>query len=104
MTHLIELLVATSVAHKEGRAYCLDSQALEKLTRKVLAQSHPPAPEYEGDEFEIKMLREYISSDGSLKSIPSQQKKRAVILKPLAMDFERRVKYPEAQLNKILGR
>ena len=37
-------LAAAGLAHKEGNAYRLDSQALEKLTRQVLAQSHPPAP------------------------------------------------------------
>jgi DNA-binding transcriptional ArsR family regulator len=70
----LEQLVAAGLAHKEGEAYRLDSQALEKLTRRVLAQSHPPAPEYEGDEFSVKTLRAYISRDGALKSIPNQHK------------------------------
>ena len=104
VAHHLDVLMATGLAHKEGSSYRLDSQELEKLTRKVLAQSHPPAPEYEGDEFEVKTLRAYISRDGSLKSIPNQQKKLIVILKHLAKDFEPGVKYPEAQVNRILGR
>ena len=104
VAHHLEVLVAAGLAHKEGNAYRLDSQALEKLTRRVLAQSHPPAPEYEGDEFEVKTLRAYISRDGTLKSIPNQQKKLMVILKHLVKDFEPGVKYPEAQVNQILGR
>lgn len=70
----LEVLKATRLAHKAGTAYRLDSQALEKLIRRMLAQSHPPAPEFEGDEFKVKTLRAYISWDGNLKSIPSQQK------------------------------
>jgi hypothetical protein len=104
VAHHLEVLLDTGLAKKEGNAYRLDSQALEKLTRKVLAQSHLPSPEFEGDEFEVKTLRAYISRDGSLKSIPTQQKKLTVILKHMVKDFEPGVKYPEAQVNKILGR
>ncbi len=100
----LEVLVASGLAHQEGNTYRLDSQALEKLTRRVLAQSQPPAPEYEGDEFEVKILRSYLSRDGKLKSIPNQQKKLLVILKHMVKDFEPGVKYPEAQVNQILGR
>jgi biotin operon repressor len=100
----LEQLIQSGLAHKEGDAYRLDNQAFEKLTRKVLAQSHPPAPEYEGDEFEVKTLRGYISRDGTLKSIPTQQKKLMVILRYLAKDFKPGVKYPESQVNQILRR
>ncbi len=104
VAHHLEVLVDSELAHKEGSAYRLDSQTLEKLTRKVLAQSRPPAPVYEGDEFEVKTLRAYISRDGTIISIPTQQKKLSVILKHLVKDFEPGVEYPEAQVNKILGR
>jgi hypothetical protein len=70
----------------------------------MLAQAQPPALEYEGDEFEVKTLRAYLSHDGRLKSIPNQQKKLLVILKYMAKDFEPGVKYPEALVNQILGR
>jgi hypothetical protein len=98
----LEQLATTGLAHKEGNVYRLDSQALEKLTRQVLAQSHPPAPQYEGDEFEVKTLRAYISRDGTLKSIPTQHKKLIVILKHLAKDFKPGVQYPESQVNQTL--
>jgi hypothetical protein len=104
VAHHLEVLMATRLIHKEGNTYKLDSQAFEILTRKVLAQSHPPPPEFEGDEFEVKTLRAYISRDGTLKSIPSQQKKLVVILTYIAKDFEPGVKFPEVQVNKILGR
>jgi hypothetical protein len=98
----LEQLAATGLAHKEGEAYRLDSQALEKFTRQVLAQSHPPAPQYEGDEFEVKTLRAYLSRDGTLKSIPNQHKKLMVILKHLARNFKPGVQYPENQVNQML--
>jgi hypothetical protein len=100
----LDQLVTAGLAHKEGEAYRLDNQAVEKLTRQVLAQSHPPAPEYEGDAFEVKTLRAYLSRDGTLKSIPTQHKKLMVILKHLAKDFKSGTQYPESQVNQTLRR
>jgi hypothetical protein len=103
-THHLDTLVQSGLAHKEGNAYRLDRRALEQLSQRVLAQSRPPAPEYEGDEFEVKTLRAYISRDGTLKSIPSQHKKLMVVLNHLAKNFEPGVQYPESQVNQILRR
>jgi hypothetical protein len=100
----LDQLVTAGLAHKEGEAYRLDNQEVEKLTRQVLAQSHLPAPEYEGDAFEVKTLRAYLSRDGSLKSIPTQHKKLMVILKHLAKDFKPGMQYPESEVNQILRR
>jgi len=102
--HHLEQLIAAGLAHLEGSLYHLDNQALEKLTRKVLAQSHPPAPDYEGDEFEVKTLRGYFSPYGTLISIPTQHKKLMVILRYLVKNFEAGVQYPESQVNQILRR
>jgi hypothetical protein len=102
--HHLDELTAAGLAHKEGSLYRLDNQALEKLTRQVLAQSRPPAPEYEGDEFEVKTLRAYISPGGTLKAIPTQHKKLMVVLNHLVRNFEPGMKYPESQVNQILRR
>jgi hypothetical protein len=98
----LEQLVAAGLAHKDGMAYRLDNQAVEKLTRQVLAQSHPPSPIYEGDEFEVKTLRSYLTPADTLKAIPTQQKKLMVILNYLVKEFEVGKKYPESQVNQIL--
>jgi hypothetical protein len=102
--HQLEQLIAAGLAHKEGSLYRLNSQAFEKLTRQVLAQSHPPAPVFDGDEFEVKTLRAYIAPDGTLKTIPTQHKKLMVILHHLVKNFEPGVKYPESQVNQKLRR
>jgi len=100
----LDQLIEAGLAHREGDLYRLDNPALEKLSRQLLAQSHPPAPVYEGDEFEVKTLRGYIGRDGMLKSIPTQHKKLMVILRHLVKDFEPGVKYPENKVNQILSR
>jgi biotin operon repressor len=85
----LEQLAAAGLAHKEGDAF-------------RLAQSHPPAPEYEGDESTVKTLRAYLSRDGTLKTIPTQHKKLMVILEHLAKDFAPGERYPESQVNQTL--
>jgi hypothetical protein len=102
--HHLQVLVDAGLAHKEDNAYRLDSRTVELLTRRMLAQSHPPAPQYEGDEFEIKTLRSFLNPDGTLKSIPNQQKKLMVILRHFVKDFEPGVRYPESQVNQVLRR
>lgn len=102
--HHLQVLVEAGLAHKEDNAYRLDSRAFELLSRRMLAQSHPPAPQYEGDEFEVKTLRSFLNRDGTLKSIPNQQKKLLVILRYLVKDFEPGIKYPESQVNQMLRR
>ena len=98
----LEQLVGAGLAHKEGELYRLDNQAFEKYTHQVLAQSHPPAPQYEGDEFEVKTLRGYLLRDGSLKTIPNQQKKLMVILNYIVRDFKPGVRYTESEVNQML--
>jgi biotin operon repressor len=100
----LEQLAAAGLAHQEEGLYRVDSQLIEKFTHQVLAQSRPSAPDYEGDEFEVKTLRAYLSPDGSLKAIPTQHKKLMVILSHLVKNFEPGVKYPESQVNQILRR
>ena len=100
----LDQLAAAGLAKQEGALFRVDGQLIEKFTHQVLAQSRPPAPDYEGDEFEVKTLRAYLSPDGSLKAIPTQHKKLMVILSHLVKNFEPGVKYPESQVNQILRR
>ncbi|MFN8499033.1 MAG: DUF2087 domain-containing protein [Anaerolineae bacterium] len=57
----------------------------------------PPTPE----DFEQKTLRDFVVN-GRLKTIPSQEKKREVILRYLADLFEPQREYPEREVNAIL--
>jgi hypothetical protein len=100
----LELLVSAGLVRTQGPAYALENKTLEYLSRQVLAQSHPPsaAQEFDGDEYERKVLKSYIAHDGSLKAIPNQQKKLLVILHHLVKIFEPGQRYPEMQVNEML--
>ncbi|MFN8475819.1 MAG: DUF2087 domain-containing protein [Anaerolineae bacterium] len=53
------------------------------------------------EDFEQKTLRDFLV-DGRLKTIPSQEKKREVILRYLVELFEPQRQYPEREVNAIL--
>jgi len=97
-------LEALGLVQREEAIYRLNATALEKKARAVLAQSRPkPDREaFEGDDYERKVLADYFSRDGSLKSIPSQLKKLMVILRYLVKQFQPDERYTEKQVNETL--
>jgi len=57
----------------------------------------------EGDAWERKVLRDFFEGT-RLKEIPASRKKRSVILRWLATQFEQGILYKEAQVNEIIER
>jgi len=88
----------------QANTYSLDSEALTSLSRQVLQGSRPhsKAEDFEGEEFDRKVLKDFISADGKLTAIPTQNKKRSVILRYAQKFFEPGVHYQEKQVNDIL--
>ena len=104
--HLGQLEFA-GVVHKTGDLYSLDDDALEALSRQQFAadrqrQTYVPAPGL--DAKTRKVLAAYLNADGSLKQIPAQPAKMAVILLYLAAAFEPNVDYTEKEVNTLLRR
>lgn len=85
--------------------YQLDSDALQTLSKEILSpqQIAALAEDIEGEAWERKVLQNFIEN-GRLKEIPASRKKRVVILKWLAAQFELGVNYPETKVNAILKR
>jgi hypothetical protein len=103
MNHISYLAHLGYLKSQEG-VYTLDSEALKKLSRQVLEGSKPrsKAEDFEGEEFDRKVLKDFISIDGKLIAIPTQNKKRLVILRYLLQPFEPGIRYPEKQVNELL--
>ncbi|MDX8290836.1 metalloregulator ArsR/SmtB family transcription factor [Metabacillus indicus] len=49
-----------------------------------------------------KILGNYLTKDGKLKTIPPQRKRRLIVLYHLAKEFEPGRKYPEKEINDII--
>jgi len=90
---------------QQYRVYRLRQRELKRMSQELLRlenlrEEAGPFPE---GAFEEKVLRSFVRR-GRLTAIPAQRKKRDVILDWLAMQFEPGQRYPEAQVNEILGR
>ena len=105
--HLSRLTKAGLVsARAEGyySVYRLETAALEKMARRLLAHDELPsiAVDVDMDAYDRKVFRNFSNPDGSLKSIPAQQKKLEVILRYIANLFQSNRRYSEKEVNAIL--
>ncbi len=85
--------------------YRLNAEALRQTNNLLLTPEKMASlvDDIEGDAWERKVLRDFF--DGTqLKEIPASRKKRTVILKWLAKQFEYDTRYTEAEVNEILKR
>lgn len=51
-----------------------------------------------------RVLQNFVGQDGRLSGIPVQRKKRLAVLRWLVEDFQPGRRYPEREVNRILGR
>jgi hypothetical protein len=91
----------------EGTAhfYRLNGETLQRLNRELFTpeQVASIADNVQGESWERKVLKTYFEG-GRLTKIPDTRKKRDIILKWLAMQFEEGVRYSEPQVNAIIKR
>jgi len=106
--HLARLKEAGLVSMRsEGTThlYSLNAKELRSLSKQVLAMDTivTIADEVTTDSWERKILTDFF--DGHrLKEIPASRKKREVVLRWLANQFEHDVRYKEKEVNNIIGR
>ncbi|MEN6482768.1 MAG: metalloregulator ArsR/SmtB family transcription factor [Anaerolineaceae bacterium] len=85
--------------------YHLETDKLEALSQSLLAKETFPAvtSDINLDAYDQKVIKNYSNPDGSLKDIPTQQKKLLAVLRYVVHDFEFEKKYTEKQVNEILS-
>lgn len=88
-----------------SRLYQLDSEALQSISKEIFTPEKIASliEDVDTEAWESKVLKNYFEGE-SLKEIPASRKKRLVILKWLANQFEVGVNYPERLVNDILKR
>jgi DNA-binding transcriptional ArsR family regulator len=97
-------LVHFGLVKTDGKLYSLDKQALEALSKRVLANSRPKPSldDFEGEAFDKKVLSDFLTPEGRLKAFPTQHKKLLVVLRQAQTRFTEGEKYTEKQVNDIL--
>lgn len=107
--HLSKLSKAGLVSAKaEGyySVYHLNEQALEATTQRIFSSEQAAASieDVDLDAYDRKVLADYSTPDGRLKTIPAQRKKLDAVLRYIVKSFEPGIRYPEKEVNEILTR
>ena len=105
LRRLTEAGLVSAVPDQYYRVYSLRDEVLRETLarladRSTLSRVGGSTPYYG---FEAKVLRDFLK-DGRLTAIPRQRKKREVILRHFARQFEEGRVYSEAEVNDILAR
>jgi DNA-binding HxlR family transcriptional regulator len=106
--HLAKLSEAGLVSAKvDGyyNVYQLEEKVLEAKSRSLFSQAdlHAAVADIDLGAYDNKVLKDYVRRDGSLKTIPAQQKKLEAVLRHLVKSFKVENRYSEKQVNKILS-
>jgi predicted transcriptional regulator len=105
--HLRRLVRAGLVearADQHYHVYSLRPETLHSLSQQILSKDalQETTEDLDLDAYDRKVLRDYMK-DGKLKSIPSQWKKRQVIVRYLAEQFSHGRRYSEREVNEIIS-
>jgi hypothetical protein len=105
--HLARLMQAGLVEGPTGAAqtYRLRLDHIHALAGRLLAHEKTEVPaEAAADDFEHKVLAEFLRPDGSVKEFPVGEKRFLVIVRYALQSFEPRRRYTEKEVNALLLR
>ncbi len=85
--------------------YRLETNTLEAMAQRFLAQETLPnvAQDLDRKAYDRKVLRDYLNEDGSIRQLPTNQRKLDVVLAYIAEHFEHGQTYTEKEVNQVIG-
>lgn len=85
--------------------YRLETRTLEKMAQQFLAKETLPdvAQDLDRKAYDRKILKDYLNDDGTIRQLPTNQRKLDVILRYLAEQFAFGRTYTEKEVNQIIG-
>jgi len=106
LSKLSEAGLVSSRAESYYSVYQLDQKMLEEKSRSIFSQKElsTVAAEVDADAYDTKVVRDFTRRDGSLKTIPAQQKKLEAILRYVVKAFDENKRYSEKRVNEILSK
>jgi predicted transcriptional regulator len=104
LSKLSEVGLVSATASSYYNIYQLENVALEAMAKRLLSKDTLPtmAADINMDAYDQKVLSDYSTPDGQLKTIPAQRKKLDVILRHVGQAFTPEVIYSESEVNLIL--
>ncbi len=105
LAKLKELDLVGMRAEGNTHIYWLNAEALRNSSKGLLSSEKMASlvDDVEGDAWERKVLKDFFEGT-RLKEIPASRKKRSVILRWLATQFEPGIPYKESEVNEIIER
>ncbi|MGB8000000.1 MAG: metalloregulator ArsR/SmtB family transcription factor [Anaerobacillus sp.] len=108
ITHHMTKLRDTGIIYqrrdKNTIYYYIDEKKFRSYSEALLNMLYQPAVNKEDNSLKphTAILNNFIEADGTLKHLPSQRKKKIIILRHLVKGFERGKKYPESEINEYI--
>jgi predicted transcriptional regulator len=105
LSKLAEIGLVTARADGYYNVYRLETRNLEHMARQLLAEDTLPevAKELDRKAYDRKVLNSYLNEDGSIRQLPTQQRKLKVILEYIVARFEFDKAYSEKEVNAVIG-
>ena len=106
LSKLSEAGLVQSRAESYYSVYQLDRKVLEEKSRTIFSNEElsTVAAEVDADAYDTKVIKDFTKRDGSLKTIPAQQKKLEAILRYIVKSFDVGKRYSEKRVNEILSK
>jgi biotin operon repressor len=105
MTKLRDTGIVYSSRDKNTIYYYIDENKLRSYSEALPNMIYESDNEKEENSLKTQaVVNNFIAADGTLKNIPSQRKKKIIILKHLINGLERGKKYPENEINEYIKR
>jgi len=105
LSRLAEVGLVSARAQGYYSIYQLEKEALSSNMQRIFSSEQIAAviSTIDMDAFENKIVRDFTTADGQLKTIPAQRKKLEVVLRYVVKAFEPGVRYSEKQVNEMLA-
>lgn len=105
LRRLVKARLVQAKADQHYHVYSLQLEVLHEMSQQILSKDtlQETTEVLDLNAYDRKVLRDYME-DGRLKSIPRQWKKRDVIVRYLAEQFEPGQRYTEKEVNEIISR
>lgn len=104
LSKLSDVGLVSAKASSYYNIYHLENRILEEKAKVLLSKETLPtmASDIDMNAYDQKVIADYSTADGQLKTIPSQRKKLEVILRHMSRAFEPEITYSENEVNQIL--
>jgi predicted transcriptional regulator len=105
LSKLAEIGLVSARAEGYYSVYRLEANNLERMARQLLAEDTLPdaARDLDRKAYDRKILRDYLNEDGTIRQLPTNQRKLDVVLRYIVEQFESGRIYSEKEVNTVIG-